>query len=491
MSISPARKPSSKRAAIMQERTRRHRESAARTMDGFVRTPAELAEYMCTAHPELGSFPRGARVLEPSAGDGALVRWILDADSDVHVVAVEPNSERADGLHELAKEFPGRVTVHCMTFETFALSHTGGHLGDVEPFDAVVMNPPFGDSSRDLVWMDHIRIALDLLRPGAQLVSIVPNGYGHRSDKAHKAFREWAAERGARHEQLPRDAFAASGCGVSAGLLTLVKPLPARPDGLPLWLAVPAISEPVHVGRYPLVTASAALATPVQVFGDGWDGGRDQTLCFVGTCFACHRPLWWVDGRPGALPYHGFTLDADESGETGPSVLLCLGHYTHGDPLRADAITAAQPYWSAGTGIPAGPRILPGDLCEGLWVEVTFNDAQGGVSTEVGQLLADPVDGGDGRVTLRMRNSSGRVRELIAEWDAPVNLIGVDVPAATGPRTPTPACARPSAVTANGPAGGTPTGTAGPAETAAVPPVGGEAAAQLDIWGPLIDASNR
>jgi predicted RNA methylase len=434
-------KPSSKRAAIVAERTRKHREAAARATDGFVRTPDPLAEKMCNAHPELGSFPRDARVLEPSAGDGALVRWILDTDSDVHVVAVEPSSERTDGLYQLAKEFPGRVTVHVMTFEAFELAHTGGHLGDPDPFDAVIMNPPFGDSSRDLVWVDHVRLAWELLRPGAQLVSIVPNGYGFRNDKAHKDMRAWAQERGVRYEQLGRDAFEASGCGVSAGMLTLVKPLPARPDGLPLWLARPAEGEPVDVTGWwaPTVTAVAALDTPVQAYAERSDGDRRRVLRLVGTCFVCHRPLWWHDGRGDASVWEGCAVTPEDGGKTGPPALLCLNHFHDGD-TEAAARNAARPYWTAGTGEPTGPRVYPMDLCEGLYAEVTGLDPRGDEYTFAGQLLADPIDTGDGRVTVRLRGRMGTEITLSGAWDAPVNVLEADT---SGPAPRTPATSAP------------------------------------------------
>jgi hypothetical protein len=65
------------------------------TDEGYVPTPAALAEEL-TTHPysDLGRMPAGSRVLEPSAGDGALVRAILDANDTIEVVALEPNVQR-------------------------------------------------------------------------------------------------------------------------------------------------------------------------------------------------------------------------------------------------------------------------------------------------------------------------------------------------------------------------------------------------------------
>ncbi|OLF08559.1 hypothetical protein [Actinophytocola xanthii] len=66
----------------------------ARTTEGFVPTPAELAEELVREHTRLAELP-APRVLEPSAGDGALVDAVRTTAPDATVVAVEPNAARA------------------------------------------------------------------------------------------------------------------------------------------------------------------------------------------------------------------------------------------------------------------------------------------------------------------------------------------------------------------------------------------------------------
>jgi predicted RNA methylase len=273
------------RTARMTERTRKHREAAARTMDGFVRTPAGLADDLVSGHRDIGALPRGARVLEPSAGDGAIVRAILENERDAVVIAVEPNHERADALDTLAGEHPGQVIVFRGTLEQYAehvawcRKHPAAEVAGLpatmhgDPFDAVIMNPPFGDSTRDLVWIDHVRAAWELLRPGALLVSIVPPGYAFRADKAHRGFRTWAESHGATFAKLDGQPFAESGTGTSAGVLTLPRQLAVSricPDwreldpraktlpGLPLWLGELEPAAPVAA----------------EVFVSAWAGAR-------------------------------------------------------------------------------------------------------------------------------------------------------------------------------------------------------------------------
>lgn len=73
----------------------------------------------------------GGRWLEPSAGDGAIIRAVNAVRSDVEWTAVELRSECAVPLVELVRP-PGRVAI--ADFETM---HSLGY------FDVAILNPPF------------------------------------------------------------------------------------------------------------------------------------------------------------------------------------------------------------------------------------------------------------------------------------------------------------------------------------------------------------
>ncbi|MGW0252628.1 hypothetical protein ACWDYH_38995 [Nocardia goodfellowii] len=65
----------------------------------YFATPASLATRLVRSeHCAISTLEAGAQVLEPSAGDGAFVRAILQANPDVHVTAVEPDPERAAAI---------------------------------------------------------------------------------------------------------------------------------------------------------------------------------------------------------------------------------------------------------------------------------------------------------------------------------------------------------------------------------------------------------
>jgi 16S rRNA G1207 methylase RsmC len=101
----------------------------------------------------------------------------------VRVVAVEPNPIRSAvcaALHASAPDVPepgGAVLVQQSTFEQYA----AGAAAEGTVFDAVVMNPPFAVSDDPHVWLEHLRLAWHLMRPGGWLVSVVPAGRGARS----------------------------------------------------------------------------------------------------------------------------------------------------------------------------------------------------------------------------------------------------------------------------------------------------------------------
>lgn len=173
----------------------------ARTAEGYVPTPAPLAAAIVAEHSNVPALDAGSGVLEPSAGDGAFVSAILAANAFVAVVAVEPNLGRLAKVEELH-----RVRRVHGTIEDFA-AKTG------EQFDAVVMNPPFAVPGQPSIWIDHVRLAFGLLAPGGRLVAIVPSGLVHRLDRRHREMREFVESHGG-YEQLPDDAFKASGTGV-------------------------------------------------------------------------------------------------------------------------------------------------------------------------------------------------------------------------------------------------------------------------------------
>ena len=131
------------------------------------------------------------RVLEPSAGTGALCAFALAAGASVH--ANELSGRRADLLSVLLRE-AGQDPERTLTREN------ADHLDAVLPAsvraDIVLLNPPFSQTAGRLgrrrvptVGTEHVLQALRRLDPGGRLVAILSAGV-ERSKTTHRAFFE-------------------------------------------------------------------------------------------------------------------------------------------------------------------------------------------------------------------------------------------------------------------------------------------------------------
>lgn len=124
---------------------------------------SEGKDYFATPEPislkmvEWSRLKDGESALEPSAGHGAIARWFPATTKNV---AIEPSSQLADLTRMI---FNGKV--RDIPFE---------NLDTINKFDAVIMNPPFGQGGKTAV--EHVAKAFKHLRDGGRIVAIIPNG---------------------------------------------------------------------------------------------------------------------------------------------------------------------------------------------------------------------------------------------------------------------------------------------------------------------------
>lgn len=119
---------------------------------------------------EWAGVHKGDDVLEPSAGDGAIGRWI---PADANGTMIEPSSE----LAARAQMANTSANIEKGTFENH---HT------MIKYDAVVMNPPFGNAGK--IALEHVIKACKHLREGGRVVALVPRS--PNLDKGLEAFLE-------------------------------------------------------------------------------------------------------------------------------------------------------------------------------------------------------------------------------------------------------------------------------------------------------------
>lgn len=136
---------------------------------------SEGKDYFATPEPiglkmvEWSRLKDGESALEPSAGHGAIARWFPATTKNV---AIEPSSQLAD-LTRMS--FNGKV--RDIPFE---------NLDTINKFDAVIMNPPFGQGGKTAI--EHVAKAFKHLRDGGRIVAIIPNG-----PACQKHFDKWYA----------------------------------------------------------------------------------------------------------------------------------------------------------------------------------------------------------------------------------------------------------------------------------------------------------
>ena len=170
----------------------------------FYETPDSLADTLAD-HFDLGS---DTRILEPSAGRGALIRAAIRSGGHAFMVnAVEINKKHHDELTGIG------CSVHVCDF--LELAPEALEL----PFDAILMNPPF-TRSQDI---RHVRHAYGFLADRGRLGAIMSPGWTYREDRTALEFREWLDDVEHGWQSLPDGSFKSSGTAVRSILLTIDK----------------------------------------------------------------------------------------------------------------------------------------------------------------------------------------------------------------------------------------------------------------------------
>ena len=173
---------------------------------GYFPTPTVIVDRMI----ELIDFKPRQQVLEPSAGQGAILDRIKPylLENRSLVVVCETLPENIKILEEKGYISEG-------DFLKSAERHTG-----ILDFDRIIMNPPF-ESQADI---DHVTAAYGLLAPGGILVTIMSAGVLFRENKKTVEFRETIMEPHSTYlDRLPAGAFKESGTMVNTILLRLEK----------------------------------------------------------------------------------------------------------------------------------------------------------------------------------------------------------------------------------------------------------------------------
>lgn len=176
------------------------------------RDQREGNDYFATPEPlglkmvEWAGVKPGDRVLEPSAGHGAIARFFPD---HANRTVIEQSGEL---LGRAALNVPGAKTVH----EDFEDHHI------TNKYDVIVMNPPFGVGGK--LAAEHVAKAATHLRNGGRIVALVPSG--GKADERFEALLDDLFTKGVLkmgEVLLPGVTFERAGTGVNTRVLILEK----------------------------------------------------------------------------------------------------------------------------------------------------------------------------------------------------------------------------------------------------------------------------
>lgn len=166
----------------------------------FFATPPELAKHLIS----IAHIYSDHKVLEPSAGQGALVDLILEQTNNCMCIELMPeNAEilRKKGYSVLEGDF--------LEFE----------ISDNLRFDRIVANPPF-TKNQDI---DHILHMYDLLKPGGKMVSMASPSWTFGNQKKQKEFREGLDYVNATITEVPEGEFKSSGTNIRSVIIEILK----------------------------------------------------------------------------------------------------------------------------------------------------------------------------------------------------------------------------------------------------------------------------
>ncbi|MNP93542.1 Transglycosylase SLT domain protein [compost metagenome] len=176
------------------------------------RDQREGADYFATPEPlgfkmaEWADIQQGDKVLEPSAGHGAIARFFPE---HTDVTMVEPSYE----LSQRAALANGNARIVNDRFEDLHVSNK---------YDTIVMNPPYGSGGKTAI--EHVSKAAKHLRDGGRIVALIPRGgLADKRLETYLASEEAADLYMVADIQMPPSTFERAGTAVNTHVVVLEK----------------------------------------------------------------------------------------------------------------------------------------------------------------------------------------------------------------------------------------------------------------------------
>ncbi|EEP4004750.1 methyltransferase [Salmonella enterica] len=174
-----------------------------RDVFNFIPSPNGLISEMITRSAPVA----GERVLEPEFGDGRILKAIKQSTPGALITGVELNDERFQQVKNNFSLSEGIELVHA-DFLSYQPDN---------PFDVIIMNPPFLKRSD----IKHVMHAIAMLTKNGRLQAILSAGVLFRKDNLTVALTERVKQLGGNFTPLPVATFKESGVNVNTVRLEL------------------------------------------------------------------------------------------------------------------------------------------------------------------------------------------------------------------------------------------------------------------------------
>jgi phospholipid N-methyltransferase len=172
-------------------------------------TPPELARKLV----DMAGIRKHMMILEPSAGEGAIIDAILETNVYCDVYYCEKSKDSQKVLSEKYK-YHDHVNDLAIEGDDFLNMDLPLH------YDCVIANPPF-TNNQDI---DHVLKMWESIDYRGRIVTIMSTHWQLSSNKKEKEFREWLSLNKARITELPAGTFKESGTMIPAVIVELYKP---------------------------------------------------------------------------------------------------------------------------------------------------------------------------------------------------------------------------------------------------------------------------
>lgn len=165
-------------------------------------------QFFATQEPEINLMITKANIqpnddiLEPSAGQGAIVDRILPLCKKVDMCEFMP--ENCQILKQKGYD------ILCDNFLDLSVEHR---------YNKILANPPF-TKGQDIL---HVRKMYEHLKPNGRIVTIMSTSWILGTQKKQVEFRNWLKDIGATYEEIAEGAFKKSGTGVKTVMVTIDK----------------------------------------------------------------------------------------------------------------------------------------------------------------------------------------------------------------------------------------------------------------------------